>query len=125
MPKSRWVASDRIHPGKDASITISVPQPASIHGSFDRKNFPDAESIILTKSNGFLRYRIEFHAKQSDFKFPDLAAGDYSIGVFGKPKEMTRNGQTFYNTITLALRRITLTRGEAAEVTITELDKKR
>ncbi len=126
VPRARSLAFGKTRPGKTDTVTIKLPEPASVRGTIRRASFPEAGSIKLLRSSNeeaFLEYEIELNADQSTFEFHDLAPGEYSAIVYAKLVRFTENGMTLYRQSPLAAEKFDLKAGETRDLKFTEPDK--
>lgn len=124
VPKGRSLAFDETRPGKTETVTITLPQPASLRGTVDRTTLTDVGFIQLSKDReAFHDYNIELRDEQTTFEFNDLPPGTYSLAVMGKPVRFTENGQVFSRISPIAHVVVELGAGENKEADLTEPDR--
>jgi hypothetical protein len=118
-PKSCWFSNQQTVAGKDTTITIDVPKPASIHGSIDRTKLADATAIIVSRLNDPQSFEreVSLGAKQSQFDIVDLGPGNYWVQLFGKPKSLSTINK-------LQDEELNLVPGETKQVKFTSAQKK-
>jgi beta-lactamase regulating signal transducer with metallopeptidase domain len=122
-PKSRSLAFAKTKPGMGQTVTIEVPAPASISGSFDTKTFPDSGSIALTrKDDPFHAYQSELAAGQTEFRFKNVPPGSYWLSVVRKLERSKGNPQMF-TLRPIAARSLTVEPGGSYKVQFTESDR--
>jgi beta-lactamase regulating signal transducer with metallopeptidase domain len=122
-PKSRSLAFAKTKPGMGQTVTIDVPEPANISGSFDATTFPDSGSIALTrKDDPFLNYRSELAAGQTEFRFETVPAGDYWLSVMQK-LERSKDNPHMFTLRPIASRSLTVEPGGSYKVQFTEKDR--
>ena len=122
-PKSRSLAFAKTKPGMGQTVTIDVPEPASVSGSFDTKTFPDSGSIALTrKDDPFHSYRSELAAGQTEFRFENVPAGSYWLSVVHQPERIQDN-RAMFTLRPIASRSLTIETGGSYKVQFTENDR--
>jgi beta-lactamase regulating signal transducer with metallopeptidase domain len=122
-PKSRSLAFAKTKPGLGQSVTIDVPEPASISGSFDTKTFPDSGSVSLTRMHdAFHSYQSELTAGQSEFRFENVPPGSYWLSVVHKP-ERNKDEPAMFTLRPIAARSLTVEPGGSYKVQFTENDR--
>jgi Carboxypeptidase regulatory-like domain len=122
-PKSRSLAFAKTKPGVAQAVTIDVPEPASVSGSFDGRTFPDSGSIALSrKDDAFHTYRSELAAGQTEFRFENVPPGGYWLSVVHKP-ERSKDHPAMFTLRPIAARSLTVEPGGAYKVKFTEKDR--
>jgi hypothetical protein len=122
-PKSRSLAFAKTKPGMGQTVTIDVPEPASISGSFDTKTFPDSGSIALTrKDDPFHSYQSELAARQTEFRFENVPPGSYWLSVVLRP-ERNKDQPAMYTLRPIAARSLTVEPGGSYKLQFTENDR--
>jgi beta-lactamase regulating signal transducer with metallopeptidase domain len=122
-PKSRSLGFAKTKPGMGQTVTIDVPEPASVSGSFDPKMFPDSGSISLTpKDDPFRTYRSELAAGQTEFRFENVSAGSYWLSVVRRI-EHNEDQRGLFTLRPIASRSLTVEPGGAYKVQFTEKDR--
>lgn len=112
VPQRKSLAFDETKPGEANDVTIRLPEPAVIRGSFIRENFPDAGRVYLGSSGP--NAEIPLKEGQSTFEFADLPPGSYTVGIITERSRM-KDGST-YSAKTLARTRISLKAGQVETV---------
>ncbi|MDR3636999.1 MAG: carboxypeptidase regulatory-like domain-containing protein [Isosphaeraceae bacterium] len=122
-PKSRSLAFAKTKPGMGQTVTIDVPNPASISGSFDSRTFPDSGSMQLSrKDDGFHSYKFELAAGQSEFRFENVPPGDYWLSIMHR-LERSKDRPEMFTLRPIAARSLTVEPGRAYKVQFTEKDR--
>jgi hypothetical protein len=122
-PKGRSLALAKTKPGASQSVTIRLPEPAAIHGSFDAEAFPNASRMSLTlQGQAFHHYQLVLADGESDFAFENLPPGKYWLSVVGQPQRHADNPQMFSHP-PIASRLLTVESGKALEVRFTKDDQ--
>jgi beta-lactamase regulating signal transducer with metallopeptidase domain/protocatechuate 3,4-dioxygenase beta subunit len=122
-PKSRSLAFAKTKPGVAQTVTIDVPKPATISGSFDLKMFPDAGSIDLSRKDVLsLTFRSELATGQTDFRLENLPPGDYWLSIVHQPERDKSHPQMF-SLRPIAARSLTVEPGGRYTVQFTEQDR--
>ncbi len=122
-PKSRSLAFAKTKPGMGQTVTIDVPEPASVSGSFDTKTFPDSGSIALTrKDDPFHAYQSELAAGQTEFRFENVPPGRYWLSVVLRP-ERNKGQPAMFTLRPIAARSLTVEPGGSYKVQFTESDR--
>ena len=122
-PKSRSLAFAKTKPGMGQTVTIDVPEPATISGSFDGTTFPDSGSIALTrKDDPFLTYRSELATGQTEFRFENVPPGGYWLSVVRK-LERSKDHPQMFALRPIAARSLTVEPGGSYKVQFTENDR--
>jgi beta-lactamase regulating signal transducer with metallopeptidase domain len=122
-PKGRTLALAKTKPGATQSITVQLPEPATLRGSFDAEAFPHASRMSLTlQDQSFHHYEHLLAKNQSTFEFQDLPPGRYWLSVVGQPERHADNPQMF-SLRPLASRRLTVEPGKLLEVRLTKEDQ--
>ncbi|MEX0641787.1 MAG: carboxypeptidase regulatory-like domain-containing protein [Pirellulales bacterium] len=124
VPQGRSLAFDVTQPGKTDTVTVNLPQPATIHGTIDRTKLAEAGSMQLTTDReAWHNYEMKLNADQTAFEFHDLPPGTYTLAVMGKPVRFTEKGNVFSRISPLAHLTLKIQPGENKEVTFTGPDK--
>jgi hypothetical protein len=122
IPRDRWTGHDRTHPGAKQSITIRIPQPASVHGTIDRKRYADAQYLFIYRNdNGgdpSQQRSVLLSSSQSKFEFNNLMPGQYWVQLNSKPRKVTQNGQTFYQSVGLETQQVNLAPGQDYKINL-------
>lgn len=122
-PKGRTLAIGKTKPGATQTITVQLPEPTTIRGSFDTEAFPNASRISLThQDQPFHRYEHALAKGQSESEFEDVPPGRYWLSVVGQPERHADNPQMF-SLRPLASRRLTVEPGKLLEVHLTKEDQ--
>jgi beta-lactamase regulating signal transducer with metallopeptidase domain len=122
-PKGRTLALAKTKPGDSQSVTIRLPEPAAIRGTFDGEALANASGMSLTlQGQPFHRYELVLADGKSDFAFENLPPGKYWLSVVGQPQRHADNPQMFsYRPI--ASRQLTVEAGKTLEVRFTKDDQ--
>jgi beta-lactamase regulating signal transducer with metallopeptidase domain len=122
-PKGRTLALAKTKPGTSQSVTIRLPEPAAIRGSFDAAAFANASRMSLTlQGQPFHHYELELANGKSDFAFENLPPGKYWLSVVGQPQRHADNPQMLSHP-PIASRLLTIEAGKALEVRFTKDDQ--
>ncbi len=122
-PRSRSLAFAKTKPGMGQTVTIDVPEPANISGSFDVRAFPDSGSITLTrKDDPFHTYQSELAAGQTEFRFENVPPGGYWLSVMHK-LERSKDQPEMFTLRPIAARSLLVEPGGAYKVQFTESDR--
>jgi beta-lactamase regulating signal transducer with metallopeptidase domain len=122
-PKGRFLALAKTKPGVSQSVTIRLPEPASVRGSFDATAFANPSRMSLTlQGEAFHHYWIALTDGKSDFSFENLPPGKYWLSVMGQPERSPENPDLMsYRPI--ASRLLTVQAGKTLEVQFTKDDQ--
>jgi len=122
-PKSRSLAFAKTKAGVAQTVTIDVPEPASISGSFDSKTFPDSGSMQLSrKDDAFHTYESELATGQAEFRFENLPPGNYWLYIIRQPERDKKDPQMF-TLRPIGARSLTVEPGGTYKVQFTENDR--
>jgi beta-lactamase regulating signal transducer with metallopeptidase domain len=121
-PKGRELAFEKTAPGASQSITINLPKPATVHGSFEKEPFAKASQVRLSQQDrSFQDYQYPILEGKTDFAFQNLPPGRYWLSIIGQPERNSKDPQL----ITLrpiASRLVTIEPGDTVEVNFTKDD---
>ncbi len=116
VPQGRSQAFDKTQASVNQTITIKLPEPAKVTGTFDLTKFPDAGSITLElRPSAFHQYEVKLKEGQTAFEFRDLPPGEYALTVRSKPVRSSENERLF-SLFPLAARKLDLTAGETRKI---------
>jgi hypothetical protein len=122
-PKSRSLAFAKTKPGMSQTVTIDVPAPASVSGSFNTKTFPESGSIALTRNDDpFHSYQSKLAAGQTEFRFENVPPGSYWLSVVHK-LERSKDHPEMSVLRPIAARSLTVEPGGSYKVQFTESDR--
>jgi len=116
VPEGRSLAFDKTEPQVAQTITIKLPQPASIRGTIDQTKIPNAREIqVMSTADPYRVYQAPLRAGQTTFGFDDLPPGAYDVLVASKLVP-SKDEPDMMTSTTLALRRARLQPGETKAV---------
>jgi Carboxypeptidase regulatory-like domain len=122
-PKGRTLALAKTKESISQSVTVQLPEPAIIRGSFDAKEFTNASRVSLTlQGQSFHHYEYILPGGKTDFAFDNLPPGKYWLSVVGQPERNQENSQLF-SLRSLATRTLVVQPGKTLEVHITKEDQ--
>lgn len=126
VPQGRSLAFDETKPGATETVTIRLPQPATVRGTIDRTKLANAHLIrISTDRETWLDHEIKLEADQTAFNFQDLPPGKYNLYLMGKPVPFVENGQRFSRSSTVVHVSMELRPGENKQLELTEPNAQR
>ena len=103
---------ERVAADREGWFDISLPVPARIVGTVDRKSYSTAGRVQISPAGGIVDSTdVELKPDQADFAFDDLAPGEYTVSLttsFERVPEIS-GGLT---TRTLATKKVTVERGK-------------
>jgi beta-lactamase regulating signal transducer with metallopeptidase domain len=116
VPQGRSLAFDKTEPQVSQTITIKLPQPATIRGTLELAKLPNAGAINASvERDPFSDHQIRLVAGQKTFEFVDLPPGAYNVAVMSK-NIPSKDEPGMSMSTTLALWKIRLKAGETADL---------
>jgi hypothetical protein len=116
VPQGRSLAFDKTEPQVPQTITIKLPQLATIRGELDLARLPNAGEVTASLDREvFNDQRVRVTAGLKSFEFADLLPGNYTVAVMSKVMP-SKDEPGMGVSMTLASWKVHLKPGETADL---------